>query len=197
MNIAISPEHLSSDFTGAFDQKIDIFVSVIEGWRLNVAKTMRDKDVPQCGFAQVAIVASYFEVIAKYRDGFMGEGRWAGTGKGKSEFYFKEGVKRIFPEIDQFPPQAQEALLDLMYDRVRCGLYHSGMTGKGVILSWDTPGVVGYDSGRDMAIINPDILVDELRRDLHIYESELRDANNVELRTNFERRFDLDFGVKP
>ncbi len=194
MNLAISPEHMSNDFTGAFDQKIDIFVSGVEGWRLGVARAMRDKGVPQCGFAQVAVVASYFEMIAKYRAGFMGK---KGDGKGDSEICFNEGVKQVFPGLHKWPQQAQDALLDLMYDRVRCGLYHIGMTGKRVILSWDSPLAIDYNAVEDKAIINPDIVVDVLRNDLRKYENELRDTSNVDLRSNFERRFDLDFGIKP
>ena len=189
MSYAISPHHMADEFTGAFDQKVEFFVDATKGWRLGVAKSMREKGVPECGFAQVAIVASYFEMIAKYRDGFT---EWS-----KSEHYFNEGVKRVFPEIGKFPAQARKTLLTLLYDRVRCGLYHSGMTGKGVILSWDAPAAVGYDSEKDTAIINPDLLADRLLHDLSVYESELKDVNNTELRANFERRFDSDFGVKP
>ena len=42
-------------------------------------------------FATLKVVTSYFEMIAKYRDGF--------NQPGQSGEYFKKGLTQVFPEV--------------------------------------------------------------------------------------------------
>ena len=185
MPFAISPKHFQEEFpTGlTTDDKVEVFIARVEGWLIGPAMEMIRKGIGYRAFALLAIVTSYFEMIAKYAEGFVGEG--------KSGRYFKVGVQMVFPQT-ALPDS--EKLLDGLRDRVRNGLYHVGMT-KPKVLLFDAstiPGSIGYRAEDDLIAIAPDTLVDDLRIHFGAFASQLRDKNNVRLRTNFQARFDFD-----
>lgn len=186
LDISLSPLHKLSDFSKAMtlDNAIDIFIAQVIGWQLNPAKNMRDAGIPDREFAMLGILLSFFEKIAKYRAGY--------EGKHKSAYYFKEGVLWAFPEIDKSDPNSLE-MLQLMYEDIRCGLYHVGRTGTNVMVALDVSnGAFGYDADTKRIIINPDILVADLIYKFEQYADELRNPENTELRSNFEKRFLFD-----
>ena len=183
MSIAISPRHTTDDFPNGLrlEDKIEVFIARVEGWHLGPANEMVQKQIAHRAFAILSIITSYFEMIAKYRDGFAAEGR--------SGHYFKEGLREVFPTM-ALP--ANEAILDALYDNVRNGLYHAGMTRAGVLLTNDISHSVGFHSAAGTLVINPDILVSDLQIHFARYAAELRDPVNSGFRTNFEKRFDFD-----
>ena len=132
---AISPSHYSDDFSEGFsiDDKIAIFIARVEGWQLGIAQALINKQVPDRGFALLHIVVSLFEMIGKYRDGYVD--RW------KSKHYFKEGARYVFQKD---LAEEDEKFLDNLYTNVRSGLYHIGMTSPQVVLRDDIPGSIGF-----------------------------------------------------
>jgi hypothetical protein len=185
MSFAISPTHNLEDFPSGLtlDDKIEVFIARVDGWLLGPAREMIAMGVGYRGFALLAMVTSYFEMIAKYRDGF--------TKARKSGYYFKQGLQLVFPEMSL--PDAEDLLLAL-YDKVRNGLYHVGMTKPGVILVDPDfcPGSIAYKEEQGTIAIAPDTLVDDLSIHFKDFANELRNPANQELRSNFEKRFDRD-----
>jgi hypothetical protein len=180
---AISPIHKTSDFPNGWtlDDKINVIVARIEGWQIGIAKEIIRHGIPHSDFALLHIVFSYFEMIGKYLYGYID--------KYESKNYFKKGVKVTFPEISN----VDENFLDILYDSVRNGLYHVGMTKINVMLSCEVfPGSIGYIPERKILALCPSRLVEDLDIRFHEYVSQLRDQKNVELRKNFEKRFDYD-----
>jgi hypothetical protein len=162
MIFSLSPRHTSEDFNGGWtlDDKIEVFIARIEGWQLGVAEEMVNKKIAHRGLALLHILFSYFEMIEKYQDGF--------TEEGKSQYYFRRGVRATFTEIE---PQDEEFLHNL-YQSVRNGLFHAGMPRSNVILSNDTPGSLGHRLGTNLLAINPDVLVNDLRIRFSEYASQ-------------------------
>lgn len=185
MPFAISPVHNLEDFPDGLDlsAKIEVFIARVEGWLLGPAIEMIKVGIGYRAFALLAVVTSYFEMIAKYSDGFLGER--------SSGLYFKKGLKLVFPEMSL--PE-DEPLLDGICDRVRNGLYHVGMTKPKVILIDADPekGSIGYQPATDLIAIAPDTLVEDLRIHFAGFAHSLRSQENSQLRANFEARFDLD-----
>jgi hypothetical protein len=105
MPFAISPIHIADDFKGALslDEKIEVFIARVNGWQIQLALEMSERDIPHRGFAQLLIISSYFEMIGKYRDGFVGNYN--------SFQYFKEGLLFTFPEISPDDNKLLEVLL--------------------------------------------------------------------------------------
>jgi hypothetical protein len=73
---AISPNHTTLNFQDhwTLEDKIDVFITRIEGWQIGIAKEIIQKEIAHRGFALLHIVFSYFEIIWKYLDGYIGEG---------------------------------------------------------------------------------------------------------------------------
>ncbi len=205
-NIWLSPSYQDTDFLfpHSLDTKITLFEDRAIGWKLDIADQLingspDNSPIRHSGFAVLDIVFSYFEMVAKYEDGFTGR---------NSEKYFKKGVYLVFPEFKNIPPPAQTPLspvgnvaslvdivLDLMYEGIRCGLYHSGITNGKIFLTGEIKAPMAFDLQLQMLIVNPHLLVPKLKVHLHGYVARLRDVNNVDLREKFEKRYDFDTHV--
>lgn len=192
----ISPKYQDTDFKWPLriEDKISIFLDRTFGWQLNIAdyvinggigtNGVKIAPIKHSGFAVLSIVFSYFEMIAKYQDGF--------SGIGKSCHYFKKGLYSVFPELKKNPEPDVNKLLDALYEGVRCGLYHAGVTDHRIILAGGIKSPILFDTTSTKLIINPHLIVPALKHYLEVYGRQLQDANNSELRKRFEKRFDFD-----
>jgi len=205
----ISPSYQDSDFPmpHSIDTKITLFEDRALGWKLDIAdqiingKKQTDGSeerppIQHSGYSVLDIVFSYFEMIAKYEDGF--------TKPRDSERYFKLGVYSVFPELNNIPMPVTplssvgnvvslvDHVLDLMYDGIRCGLYHSGITNGKIMLTGEIQTPMAFDLQYQVLIVNPHLLVPKLKTNLKNYVSQLRDVNNTDPRTKFEARYDFD-----
>ena len=179
----ISPHFQDIDFPSgmSIDQKIEVFADRVKGWQLDMAQLCIDSS-RHAGFAVLHIVVSYFEMIAKFREGY--------TRTDKSELYFRKGFYLVFPNlINNYSKQVSDRFLRKLYKDVRCGLYHQGITGPNIWLSGDYPDAIEFDVNNDAIHINPHKLVPVISRHFQSFIRELRDSRNQELRSNFETRF--------
>jgi len=176
------------------DDKITLFIDRISGWQLDIAnkcingeKNASGKVIRQViegsGLATLSIVLSYFETIAKFREGYLGR---------SSGPYFKEGVRLVFPQLSQHPKTVVDDILKILYSGARCGLYHSSTISSKILLTGNFASALGYDTNRRMLVINPHLLVPVLKEHLRMYEQELRNPANTLLRQNFETRFNSE-----
>lgn len=164
----------------SIDEKINLFIHRTIRFQIQPAIDMQNQDIQNRGFAQLLIVLSIFEMIGKYRVGFIGER--------DSAKYFKEGLRWTFHEISD----AEIALLDTFYKSIRCGLYHIGMTLPNVYLVSGKSGSFGYQASTNILAIDPDLFVNDVRIRFDAYAKELRNPKNTKLRHAFELRFDDD-----
>jgi len=135
------------------------------------------------------IMLAYFEMIAKYEDGFIPRN----PTQGKSAEYFKRGVKSVFPELSSHPNQADvDSFLKALYEKARCGLYHVAQSEAGIVLSGDFPSVMSFDPTQKQLYINPHQLPAKLKQHLTDYTQRLKLKQNGDLWDKFERRFDYD-----
>lgn len=191
----ISPNHKEEEFSSplTLEDKIEIFRDRVDGWQLGIADQCINGKIANTdqsilpirdsGFAVLHIVMSYFEMIAKYEDGF--------TDKGKSCHYFKMGLASVFPsmqgwETDKF----LDELTSILYDSVRCGLYHCGITNPLIVLTGDIENPIIVDRNLSKMIINPHLLIPHMRIHLQNYVIRLSDLANKQLRANFQKRWE-------
>jgi hypothetical protein len=184
----VTPKRKKSDFTFplSIEDKINIFYERIDGWQLNIADQLaggvtdrqgRIIDSSESAYAVLQVIFSFFEMIAKYHDGYTGM---------SNKPYFEKGVKSIFPEMCYYPK-----LMDALYRDVRCGLYHVGYTSPLVFIRNDIPSAIAL-TNQGRLWINPQILVSKLREYFRSYTKLLKNVTNTQLRRNFEIRFDFD-----
>jgi hypothetical protein len=182
MPLAISPRHTTDDFKDHWnlEDKIEVFIARVEGWQLGVAAEMATRQIPDRDLAVLHIVTSFFEMFSKYYSGSLD--------RTNSRQHFKRGVRLAFPAV---APEEQ-TFLDSLYDHVRNGIYHVARPASNVIIAKDAPGSIGYNAESGMIMLNPDILVEDLRICFASYAETLRDPRQLQLRSNFQRRFDAD-----
>jgi len=172
------------------DQKIELFKSRVLEWQLGIADQIANGDpatgrpaIPHSGFAVLSIVVNYFEIIGKFRLGY--------DSTGMSERHFDVGARDVLEKVTDVRIEWFDRIIERLYEPIRCGLYHAGMTGWGVSLSGDP--LKPFNVNRDgTLIVNPHKLVKVLIQHFGLYVNELTDATNISLRTNFERRFDFE-----
>jgi hypothetical protein len=185
------------------EEKVEIFYQRALGWQLHVAdllanggqplgKSCSVKRLEHSGFAVLQICLSYFETVGHYE-----QRNPAPTAKIPKGYFFKEGVRSVLPQLLARHGEAVfDELVGRLYGGARCGLYHNSMTVPGVGLgqpSGDAP--IGYDSYAKRLAISPERLARALKVHLEQFRALLLDPKNVELRQNFERRFNKDNGI--
>jgi len=184
----ITPYHQAADFRWplAVEDKITIFSEQTLGWQLDIADTCINGDLPSmrhAGWAVLMIAFSYFEMIAKLKDGYAGKAS-------KSESYFGAGVVDVFPHVASSPPNERVEMLTILYRSARCGFYHSGMAQGRITISSTYGQSLAFDSQSRWIFINPHRLIPELRDHFRRYVEDLRNPQYTDLRDRFERRFD-------
>jgi len=194
---AITWKHTNESFPQPWtlENKIEIFYERFYGWQLNIANTMANgetnaqtgrqfESIPHSDFATLHVCFSYFEMIAKYRDGY--------TKPDRSKQYFESGLLFVFREIDKWPKEIKKNALDKLYFGTRCGLYHASMTATGIGVR---RGDFVFKLQDEILLINPGRLPVALIDHLKSYRQRLTDPNETDLRTKFEIRFNHDNGL--
>ncbi len=107
----------------------------------------------------------------------------------------KEELEKI--NIAQFNMRGlNEETGKVLYEEARCCLYHNGMPSRKIKFGdfAETFVMISVSGDRNFVIynINPSKLPNELLKHLHLYEEQLRNEKNVDIRKNFEKRFDYD-----
>lgn len=184
------------------EEKVEIFYQRALGWQLHIADLLANGGVPSgksysvkplvhSGFAVLQICLSYFETIGHYERGN------ALPPKGCQGYFFKEGVRSVLPELPaNYGETVFDELLTRLYGGARCGLYHNSMTLPNVGLAQpagDAP--IAYDSAAKTLAISPERLPRALKTHLEGFRRRLLDPKEIELRQNFEHRFNEDGGI--
>jgi hypothetical protein len=178
--VYISPKFQDTDFVWppSLNQKIDIFEDRVQGWQLSIAESCRTVS-EHSGYGVLHIITSYFEMIAKYLEGF--------AARGQSEEYFRKGALAVLPET----AATSDTVLKHLYEGLRCGLYHGGMTTPRILISWGADHPMLPSADGELLLLNPELLLNRMTAHFSGYVSDLRNTANHDLRTRFEKRFDF------
>ena len=180
MAFAISPHFTTQHFQEplSLESKLGIFSDRVRGWQLDIAASLQSE--PHAGFAILAIVSSYFEMIARYEAG--------DTSRTNPKGFFRQGVRSVLESyVEPRGSSIPLRQIDLLYEEVRCGMYHAGITGSSIRLKGEGP-VIVIDGAT--LTINPNELVAILQDHFSRYCARLLDASETDLRAAFEARFD-------
>lgn len=184
-DLSISSKSKRSDFpknkwqNWPFDEKVRLFQEQVQGWSINVARDIKQKQIPHADFAILSILLSYFENIAKFIEGY--------NGKGESKSHFIKGIKYVYPR------KFQEKTIELLYDQARNGMYHIGLTGPKVQLDCSIKSGLIYK--QNSFISCPEKLIDEIQNHFDQYCKNLKDPSKRALRINFEKREKFILGI--
>jgi hypothetical protein len=130
------------------------------------------------GYARLAVLMSYFEMIGQYREGKIGP----------SGEFFEKGFLDVYPGTSLSHGKEGE-IRKKLYDRVRCGLYHTGGAKLGVLIHADFSPAVSYDSNDNTVRLNPDTLLDDIVAHFQKFVADLV-AGTADMQ-KFVDRFDI------
>jgi hypothetical protein len=183
--VAISRHYLYSEFPPklTFENKIVIFADRVRGWQLYPAEEVIEIN-PHAGFIVLFSLMHYFEMIGKYIGGFIDER--------KSGIFFNIGFKDVSSYLGPGISELPDSDINNIYEKVRNALYHTGLTGHGVVLTGDADYAIQVKD--TTIVINPHELVISLHKHFDAYLVKLNDPNEKILRQNFEKRFDYLHG---
>jgi predicted transcriptional regulator len=182
-----SRRYQDTDFPSplTLDHKIVIYEDQVYGWFLDIAKDLEENVATD--FVTLMIVTSFFEGHAIFLKGQ--------DSKGQEKELFEVGFRAVldpyFAEINQ----PIKPVVDMIWERVRCGLFHVGMTlaesglYRGEHERKHPPIWVYHDQDGELLIVNaPELrtLVEDYFRG---YIARLQDE--TELRQNFEIGWDV------
>ncbi len=196
MTFAISPVHTSDSFPTnprewTLEQKFELFEAQILGWQIDIADNMMNKGLPSmrhAGYAALSVVMSYFENFARYYEGFVPQ-----KSKNDSRQFFKKGLKLVYPSLFKgLSTNNSNDGGDKIYEFVRCGLYHSGLTQGQVILSSTFLKGISMSGNQQQYEVNPHQLIKDLKDSFEKYKQKVIHERDKKLRMNFERRFNFD-----
>lgn len=201
--LQLSPKYTNEKLkSGKIDDKIDVFEDQVRGYFLDPARRLASE--PHSKWAALHLAIGYFERYAIYASGQ--------DSKNSSRKFFKQAFLEVFPpqhwrpaggSHPATPPSFAIALATLLYESVRCGLFHSADAGPSIWLgrasSAITPSVSRRTGEVSVVIIDPEKFLDEIDAHFSRYIAKLRAPNNTELRAKFEVAWKLKrpFAVLP
>jgi hypothetical protein len=202
--IAVSPKFDALKLQNpTIEDKIDVFEDQVNGWIFNHANVLVSPQNPQyqhSGVAVLMLVGSYFESFAAFLRGESSEGR--------SKQFFADGLRDVCPDIfttaqEEDPANAERvysAFAHTFYAELRCGLFHEAMVRGKILIAPGMPDVGNAGLGAlidttthtlSTIVIDPARFLSHVENHFASYVAKLRDPNQIDLRRNFERVWDV------
>ncbi len=135
-------------------------------------------DTNEAGFVILIIAVAYLESNQKYRNGQL---KQSSTGR------IKTALERIIPEMNNNQ-------IKIFVDGVRNGLFHDGITKKGVFINASQNEIFIHNNEGNL-IINPNTFLEATKKDFENYISTLKNAQNISDREKFELTWDYQKGI--
>lgn len=175
----IKHERDSYEIDKMFEDNLDTWILIYgdrtKGWFLDIAEELTRKENSE--FVVLMICVNYLEGNQQFREGRT-------SLKGESTEMLKKSLKRIFPET-------KEDTLNYFVDKIRHGLFHDGMTRKGVLLKYglSIPFFTSVIDNKRWIHLDPSIFLKEVQKDFENYIEILKNVNNKKERENFEKHY--------
>jgi len=153
------------------EERIDVVCERYKMWILDIAADLSAN--PDAGYAALALLNSYFEMIAQL-SGYKPPERESCEKKKRDEDFVTEveyGLKKVFVELEHEPEIAAE-----IRKRLRNPMAHMGVTQDLVIIidEFDEPLVWGPYKGQQAIVINPRLWVKRISEHFEQFHADLR-----------------------
>ena len=166
------------------DDIIVVFADRVDGWQLAIAEELlrQVEDPPaypamkHAGYALISVVFSYFEMIGQCVKA---------TGSAPSPTAdFVRGFRDVYPATAFTDPE-----IEVIYDRIRCGMFHNGYTKRGVYIDGDYTQTWDLDKANNVVKLNPHRLIRDLRAHFTSFVTRLENTANQRERANLVALF--------
>jgi hypothetical protein len=165
--------------TISIDQMIDKIEMYVSKRQIGIAEVLAADFLNDCsssplkesGYAILSIALAYFEMVEQFIRGQ--------DSKNQSKAFFVEGFKKVYPATSLTDTDIKQ-----IYEWVRCGMYHGGMTRNQTPLSRFF--ACGFAIQNGEIQINPGKVVEEIKSHFAAYVAHLRNPAHVAKRQNFQ-----------
>jgi hypothetical protein len=169
-----------------FETRVALYEDQIRGWFLDQVRVL-EKVSDNAGFVTLLVVLSYVEGHAIF---YKGQ-----DSRDSSKAFFRDAFKAIFPLSGDDPALIDDAVNEL-YNQMRNGLIHTGMTRGKVVLSGQflEPVRITVDMPSKTILqieVNPIKMLEVIEDHLSHYLMRLRDPKENDLRENFDKAWKL------
>lgn len=160
------------------EDKITIYQRQVAGWFLDPADRILAELKEQASFVVLGICLSYLEGVQQYREGT--------SSQRKSKEFFRNSFRRVFDCCGLSVSQ-----VEIIYDDMRCGLFHDGMTRSRVIydMGQERAFAVRNNGSQELIGFHPEHVLDGIKGDFEQYIEELKASDNEEARKRFNDMF--------
>lgn len=200
MQYKISPHYTQEKLNlNSIDDLIDVFEDRMIYWIFEPASILMKYKYGEISLT--ALLLPYFEAIRIY---LIGE-----DSKYKSKRFFREGFIEVFGRSGMEESYLTKLAND-MYKNGRCGFFHDACFNGNIMFSI-LPGVndnstfinthpkikgfVDKNSNIKSILINPVLFFEDIKSHFEGYLNDLRNPENVEVRSNFLKAFMLKCGL--
>ena len=169
-----------------FETRVAIYEDQVRGWFHDQARIL-EKCSDNAGFVLLLVALSYVEGHAIF---YKGE-----DSRCNSRSFFRDAFKAIF-RIESEDPEIVRQVVDELYEQMRNGLFHTGMTRSKVILSGQFPDPVRFVLDQQSKTVlqiqvNPHEMLNGIEDHLSHYVMRLRNPDEKLLRNNFDKAWKL------
>jgi hypothetical protein len=167
-----------------FQDKVTDFSQAVREQILDAADVLLATK-PGHDLGALRLLVSYFELIAKYEDGY--------AKSGLSKHYFVKGCRLVVSRssIRRGSTPLTDQQLDAFYEIVRCGLAHGATLAQSVWFSGSNYAFAISADAKHL-VVNPRRILALLRKDLDGYLHTLTDPSATEVRRTFVARWDFE-----
>lgn len=160
------------------DNKIKVYEDRQKTWFFDIADSLKNNS--EAEFIILMIAVSYLESNQKFRNGNERDG---------SSQRIRDSLQRIIPTITP-------KIRDKFVGGVRNGLFHDGMTKKGIFVGNNNSDVFSSNVLNQTGLVVDSIkLLELVKRDFEKYITELKDQSYITLRNNFEAMWNFQKGI--
>ncbi|RRR75358.1 MAG: hypothetical protein EI684_04900 [Candidatus Viridilinea halotolerans] len=181
----VSPKYDSSKLDNdTIADRIDVYADRIQGWLIDCGHILNQHE--HAGFGVLNMAFSYFEGYSSFLRGEDSEKQ------GKT--FFEEAIYSVIPDLQQFSEKTRSEIVKILWKDGRNGLFHIGMSRRRIALL-DGSHVFACsldEQQRVVAVfINRHGIIKAIEDHHHRYVERLRDPNEIDLRNNFERAWQI------
>jgi len=160
------------------ESKILVYEDRQKTWFFDIADALKKNN--EAGFVILMIASAYLESNQQYREG--------SSSNGNSTSYINKALERIFPKMTSDEKE-------IFVKGVRCGLFHDGITKKGVFINASQQNIFLSDLAEGTLEVNPHKFLESTKQDFKEYIKLLKDTQNMQERDNFETMWNSQKGI--
>ena len=177
--VRITPNFSFRDLSDKQGLEPKIYQDMVETWMIRPVEALLKNYPPDSNYRGMAALAIALQFFEQHGEFLTGE-----SSRNRSREFFCRAFDKVFKKGS--PPS------EMVYKWARCGLFHSACLSHELLIDAAGLGRTTFSNNPMIPggwLVNPLLLVGEIRSYVEQYRNELESEPNKELAVNFRKRF--------